>query len=412
MTFEEFFVKKKIDLNALAKAEPELFTEFKSHFNLMGEKSFDHTKKFWFNKLRRLYHLTTAEKAVTQLETKIASQAEPLSSPTIEQKAAPLAESGEPVRSVPKPAFRPRNIPTAKSEEKKEDTSSAENPEAAAAPVKKPGFKPRNIKPVDQDAEDAKSLESRPGKTEVSNTPVVNPESIDEPPQPAYKPKFKMRNIPKDPGGAVEQTGDSREEKPVPEVENTSTQSLAPEKPESLDGPKPGYKPKFNLKNLPKKVEGSESAAELEVNNAPASESSPDAGSSEVSKPAYKPRFNMKNIPQQKPVENAEEEKEKLPEPELPQSAPPVAEEKPAAYKPRFNMKNIPKPKAAEDVVQKSEEEFGSVPGDKIETDNKTQEVKGERPVEDQEGPVVPKPAYKPRFNMKNIKPKPPEATE
>src|ERR1700735_890808 len=57
MTFEEFFKKKRIDLAALEKAEPLLFSEFKTHFGQMGEKSFDHTKKYWFNKLRRQYHL-------------------------------------------------------------------------------------------------------------------------------------------------------------------------------------------------------------------------------------------------------------------------------------------------------------------------------------------------------------------
>jgi hypothetical protein len=57
MTFEEFFAKKKIDLEALHKEQPDLFNEFRLHFAEMGEKSFDHSKKFWFNKLRREYLL-------------------------------------------------------------------------------------------------------------------------------------------------------------------------------------------------------------------------------------------------------------------------------------------------------------------------------------------------------------------
>ena len=52
MTFEEFFAKKKIDLEALQKEQPDLFNEFKFHFEEMGEKSFDHSKKFWFNKMK------------------------------------------------------------------------------------------------------------------------------------------------------------------------------------------------------------------------------------------------------------------------------------------------------------------------------------------------------------------------
>ena len=60
-TFADFFAKKKIDLSALQKAEPQLYDEFASHYALMGEKSFDHSKKFWFNKLRKSYHLVEVE---------------------------------------------------------------------------------------------------------------------------------------------------------------------------------------------------------------------------------------------------------------------------------------------------------------------------------------------------------------
>src|SRR5476651_758162 len=55
MTFEEFFKKKKISLDLLQAGEPALFAEFKNHYEQMGEKSFDHTKKYWFNQLRLKY---------------------------------------------------------------------------------------------------------------------------------------------------------------------------------------------------------------------------------------------------------------------------------------------------------------------------------------------------------------------
>lgn len=60
MDFEEFFRKKKIDLSALMQAEPGLYEELKKHYEQMGEKSFDHTKKFGFNKWRRLFPLHEA----------------------------------------------------------------------------------------------------------------------------------------------------------------------------------------------------------------------------------------------------------------------------------------------------------------------------------------------------------------
>ena len=55
MSFEEFFAKKKIDLHKLKTADASLFAELESHYEQMGEKSFDHTKKYWFNKWRTLY---------------------------------------------------------------------------------------------------------------------------------------------------------------------------------------------------------------------------------------------------------------------------------------------------------------------------------------------------------------------
>ena len=57
MTFEDFLIKKRIDPVKLKAKEQSFFSEFESHFQQMGEKSFDHSKKFWFNKLRRTYHL-------------------------------------------------------------------------------------------------------------------------------------------------------------------------------------------------------------------------------------------------------------------------------------------------------------------------------------------------------------------
>lgn len=58
MTFEEFFAKKKVDLNKFKEAEPLLFEKLKSDYEQMGPKSFDHAKKFVFNIWRRLYKIS------------------------------------------------------------------------------------------------------------------------------------------------------------------------------------------------------------------------------------------------------------------------------------------------------------------------------------------------------------------
>ena len=75
MTFEEFFKKKRIELAAFEKGLPALFFEFKTHYEQMGEKSFDHTKKYWFNKLRREYPLPAEVKTEKpKIENPIAEQ--------------------------------------------------------------------------------------------------------------------------------------------------------------------------------------------------------------------------------------------------------------------------------------------------------------------------------------------------
>ena len=60
-TFTEFFIKKRIDIQAIKKAKPDLYSEFERDYAEMGEKSFDHSKKFWFNKLRHQFLLEGVE---------------------------------------------------------------------------------------------------------------------------------------------------------------------------------------------------------------------------------------------------------------------------------------------------------------------------------------------------------------
>jgi hypothetical protein len=147
MTFEEFFKKKKIDLAALEKADGGLFSEFKTHFEQMGEKSFDHTKKYWFNKLRRQYVLAP------EVKTERVHIANPLAEQTITES---LSETVAPAPLSPKlgfvPKFKMGNM--AKPEEKKEEapvTPPVENPPAPPAETNetKPAYKPRfNMKSI------------------------------------------------------------------------------------------------------------------------------------------------------------------------------------------------------------------------------------------------------------------------
>jgi hypothetical protein len=149
MSFEEFLIKKKIDPVQLKNAEQALFSKFNSHFNEMGEKSFDHSKKFWFNKLRRAYHLIEVPKAEPiTLSSPISIPDLPVITPTsIESEIKKELVEGE--ITTPKPAFKPRfkaNIITTIQEQPTDPGSSiaAERIETAADPEKpKPTYKPR-----------------------------------------------------------------------------------------------------------------------------------------------------------------------------------------------------------------------------------------------------------------------------
>jgi len=151
MTFEEFFKKKRIDLPVLERAEPALFVEFKVHFELMGEKSFDHTKKYWFNKLRHQFHLAP------EIKTEKPQIVNPLAEQTVTESLLE-AQPGEPVRKVGfVPRFKATPVVKTPVDDKKEENRPAteasmeENPgEAPAKPMYKPRFNMKNIPPKNE----------------------------------------------------------------------------------------------------------------------------------------------------------------------------------------------------------------------------------------------------------------------
>ncbi|WP_165372153.1 hypothetical protein [Emticicia agri] len=57
MTFEEYLISKKISKEKFAKAEPEMFKEWKVLFDQMHPESFTMHKKFYLNPIRRKYYL-------------------------------------------------------------------------------------------------------------------------------------------------------------------------------------------------------------------------------------------------------------------------------------------------------------------------------------------------------------------
>jgi hypothetical protein len=212
MTFEEFFKKKRIDLIALEKGEPALLFEFKTHFEQMGEKSFDHTKKYWFNKLRLQYHLAPEIKTEKpHIENQLAEQ-------TITDSLTEAATT------PPKVGFTPRfKAPVAA--KPVEETTSAEEDKEAVSSAPKPGFTPR----------------FKPGMTKPAEVSIEQPEEkkeeIPAAPKPGFTPRFKAANMakPAEATPAIEEK--AAEETPTPAE------------------PKLGFKPKFRQSAPPKSEE-------------------------------------------------------------------------------------------------------------------------------------------------------------
>ncbi|MCS4166674.1 hypothetical protein, partial [Sphingobacterium sp. BIGb0116] len=172
MTFEEFFIKKKIDLKALQAADGPLFEEFKAHYSAMGEKSFDHSKKFWFNKLRKSFHLAEEETVIAK--------------PILKQVIADIAPDTSGVAATKPAGFKPRfkAPPTAVEDEvkatsKKEITDSAEStPDSIPT-----GFKPRFKAGVTKAPDAAASTSVPEEKTDEATNSAPKPTG--------FKPRFK-----------------------------------------------------------------------------------------------------------------------------------------------------------------------------------------------------------------------------
>jgi hypothetical protein len=224
MDFEEFFRKKKIDLVALEQGEPALFSEFKVHFEQMGEKSFDHTKKYWFNKLRLRFPApieVKVEKVV--IENQLAEQ-------TITES---LVESSTPPPNI---GFKPK-FKAGVTKPVEETAQPKEDAEQASTPPPNVGFKPRFKAGVTKPAEEAANTEPAPEK------PAENTEQTTPSAPLGFKPKFKA--------GVTKTVAPAQKQKEEPKAETPPAADQSTESNET----KPAYKPHFNMKNIKPKGE-------------------------------------------------------------------------------------------------------------------------------------------------------------
>jgi len=454
MTFEEFFKKKKINLETLNQGDPGLFTEFKEHYEAMGEKSFDHTKKFWFNKLRRVYPLPPEVKTEKlRMENRLAEQTitEMLSEPAVHTaKARVQTPAAEPAEKVVAPAgFKPRFKPgmlksaepkeeTTQSAEQKEPATTAESTPSTAENMPKIGFKPRFKAGVTKPAEptekaEEKSKEPAPEADELTATPA-------EAPKMGFKPRFKA--------GVTKPAQPSAEEK----LEEQSAESApdAERSPVPTDAPKMGFKPRFKAGvTKPAATPEKEKREEKPIEESATQPEATTQSSTEVPKMGFKPRFKSgvtkptTEAPQTKFVSDqqttAEDADAISPLKENQSDEKPTgASSAPKGFKPRF--------KAGVTNKSKEAEEKGSEPGSATVTPEVNAAVEQQAATAESESqaeaqPETPqfekdkeqaqeqygsperenkhlspeegiadlenkKPAYKPRFNAKNFKPK------
>jgi len=282
MLFEEFFKKKRIDLAALQAAEGLLFSEFKDHFEQMGAKSFDHTKKYWFNKLRRRFPLAS------EIKTERVHIANPLAEQTITDGLTASATPSPKIGFTPK--FRATAAPPKPVEEATEETKPAEastpSENIAPKPAFKPRFNPGMVKP--KPAEGADAIEQKPDVAEEGAAPPT--ETPAKPP--GFKPRFNAAMVKPKPAGESEAPADKPEVKEQPPAQAMETPVA-----------KPGFKPRFNAAMMKPKpaVDEVKAPDEPEIKDEPivssqAEETKPAEGVP-TAKPAYKPKFNIKTLP-------------------------------------------------------------------------------------------------------------------
>ena len=275
MTFEEFFKKKRIDLPALQNGEPVLFAEFKDHYERMGEKSFDHTKKYWFNQLRHRFPAPVEAKVEkVHIENQLAEQ-------TITEA---LTETAAPASVGFKPRFKPGMVNKPAEDKPVEATSASTEDKSAETPASTVGFKPRFkasmvSKPVEEKPAEETSAEAKPVE-ELPEAPQAKPAV-------GFKPRFKA--------GVTNKPVEEKPAEVIPPAPEEKTEDATVEKPAEA-APKPvGFKPRFKagVTNKPaeeKPAEAAPPAAQEKTDEPPVEQPA-----STAPKPmGFKPRFKAK----------------------------------------------------------------------------------------------------------------------
>ena len=333
MTFEEFFIKKKIDLKALQAADEPLFEEFKAHYSAMGEKSFDHSKKFWFNKLRKSFHLKEEEI--------------PAAKPAVKQAVIDKPTDTSSPEATKPTGFKPRfkgAITPAVDEAKTTPKSEAPDSAKTGADSAPAGFKPRFKAGVTKAPDTAASTPASEEATEETTLSAPKPTG--------FKPRFKA--------GATKTESSEQPPKAAPkeQISSETTINSEPENNKS-DTQEPvankptGFKPRFKAgvtktessEKVPQTAPIEKISSETTINTESENNNS-DTQEPVANKPTgFKPRFkagvtkteSSEQASQPAPKEEISSEATINAEPENnnPDTQEPVAN-KPTGFKPRF----------------------------------------------------------------------------
>ena len=375
MLFEEFFKKKKINLVALNEADAGLFSEFKYHYEQMGEKSFDHTKKYWFNKLRRQFPLPAEPKVEKfKAENQIAEQtvADTLTEPTPRDAAPdlgkvkpPVNEQATPAATAPKLGFKPKfkSAPTPQPPVGETPATPAPDNEApatdpVASPPKKPGFTPRfkaGVTAAAKPEENAEALKAEENTVQKPET-TLDETAATTPPKMGFKPRFKAGVT-----TAAESAEENTETVKADDASLENKEQSTTETPKAVV-PKMGFTPRFKAGVTSTK---------------PAEE--------DITKPA-----------EQAGEEDSQEITGKEAEDSTAQPAPATL-----GFKPRFKA-GVTTSKPAEEPALPPTEITKEEPSASVEPSADATANEPEPPAN--------KPAYKPRFTPNMVKRKPPEA--
>ncbi|WP_286897781.1 MULTISPECIES: hypothetical protein [Sphingobacterium] len=355
MTFEEFFIKKKIDLKALKAADEPLFEEFKAHYSAMGEKSFDHSKKFWFNKLRKSFHLAEEETVIAK---------------PVEKQVTPDTASETSRIPTAKPAgFKPRfKAPSTTVVDEAQATSKQEIADSAeSTPDSIPtGFKPRFKAGVTKAPDAAASTPASEETTDEATTSSPKPTG--------FKPRFKA---------GVTKAPDAAASSPASEETTDEATTSAPKL--------TGFKPRFKA--------GVTKAPDTAAST-PSSEETTDEATTSAPKPTgFKPRFKagvtkaetaeQTQLPDTKAEVSPDASVKTETENNSPETQEPAAS-KPMGFKPRFKA-GITKTAAAEQTqLPDTKAEVSPDTSVKAEPENNSTET---------QEPAASKPTgFKPRF--------------